>query len=136
MSKIGIGIRDWADWIVASGDFGNARAYIRSLGFHKTGWRPAVIAVRAIMERTRNEAQANQASLLLEEFMPPTPAWAMGAMASLRRLQKNTYRRLGSAWGVERNIIWEISQTPEGRAYLKSLRTKGSQNKAPRTTKD
>ena len=121
MSKLAETIRDWSILIVKSGDWKNSKDYMAKLGKIKTGWRPAVVAIVALSKQAQDEKQAVQVSKLISEWLPadmPTKAVAM-----LHRYEKAMMQRIGTRWTMEAAFFNSLSRSPEGRAYIRSLRS-------------
>ena len=119
MSKLASIISDWSQWLVENDEWENAQTYFRKLMGQKSGWRPAVVAVREIMQRAKTEEQGYQASLLLNEFLPA--ATPPRAIVALRRVEKAMYQRNKSPAGIERCLLLEVASSKIGREYLASL---------------
>ena len=110
--------REWAEYVIDNNDWDNAEKYLRQLP--SKFWRQGVIAVRHLLLQAKTESQAFKAAYLMDEYLrlPGKKQWALDA---LRRVERNTYRRLGSFHGIENAIVkYDIASTPEGRAYLRS----------------
>lgn len=109
---------EWATYVVDNNDFENAEKYFRQLPGKY--WKQGVVAIRHLLLKSKTESQAFKTAYLLDEYLrlPQKKQWALDA---LRRVERNTYRRLGSFHGIENCIVkYDIASTPEGRAYLRS----------------
>ena len=127
MSDILDSFKEYAIYVTKSNDWDNAYQYLNRVSTYKNGWRLCAVCIRRLMQKVKTPRQAAIVSRLIVECMPMETPTAITVY--LHQAERRCYERLGSPWGIEKSIVREIAATPQGRAYLASLRSPRKETK-------
>ena len=120
MSDILDSFKEYAIYVTKSNDWDNVYQYLNRVSVCKSGWRLCAVCIRRLMQKVKTQRQASVVSRLIVECMPMETPPAI--MTYLHCAERRCYERLGSPWGIEKSIVREIAASPQGRAYLRSVR--------------